>query len=56
MVPVAEAAAVMGVSPNTVKRAGETGEIPVRKVRSVYLVPAAWLAEFTAWPARAAAS
>ncbi len=50
MVTVGEAAATLGVSPNTLKRAGEEGDVPVRRIRSVYLVPAAWLAEITAWP------
>ena len=51
MVPVAEAAEVLGVCVNTLKRAGEDGEIQLRRIRSVYLVPLAWLASFTAWPA-----
>lgn len=50
MVTVGEAAAQLGVSPNTLKRAGEAGEVPVRRIRTVYLVPAAWLAQMTAWP------
>jgi excisionase family DNA binding protein len=54
MVTVTEAAATLGVSANTLKRAGEAGEIPVRRIRSVYLLPLAWLAEVTAWPDREA--
>ena len=50
MVPVPEAAAMLGVDARTLKRAGEDGEIPVKCIRSVYLVPAAWLAKFTSWP------
>jgi excisionase family DNA binding protein len=50
MVTVGEAAATLGVSPNTLKRAGEEGEIPIRRIRSVYLLPVAWLAAVTAWP------
>jgi excisionase family DNA binding protein len=56
MVTVTEAAAVLGVSANTLKRAGEEGEIPVERIRSVYLVPAAWLAKVTAWPREEVAS
>jgi excisionase family DNA binding protein len=54
MVTVTEAAQALGVSPNTLKRAGEAGEIPMRRIRSVYLLPAAWLADLTAWPERKA--
>lgn len=54
MVTVTHAAAALGVSPNTLKRAGEAGEIPLRRIRSVYLLPAAWLDEVTSWPEREA--
>lgn len=50
MVTVSEAAAALGVSANTLKRAGEAGDIPVLRIRSVYLLPAAWLATVTTWP------
>jgi len=50
MVTVTEAAAALGISANTLKEAGRAGEIPMRKIRSVYLLPAAWLAEVTTWP------
>jgi hypothetical protein len=50
MVPVAQAAIVLGVSEDTLYRAGETGEVPVKRIRSCRLVPVAWLRTFTAWP------
>lgn len=50
MVSVAEAAAALGVSEDTLKRAGDDGEIPMRRIRTRCLLPAAWLASVTAWP------
>lgn len=49
MVPVAQAARVLGVSEDTLYRAGEAGEVPVRRIRSCRLVPVAWLMAFAAW-------
>lgn len=49
MVPLVRAARKLGVSPDTLKRAGEDGEVPVRRIRSVYVLPAAWLAWMTSW-------
>ena len=50
MVPIREAALLLGASVATLKRAGETGEVPVLRIRTLYLIPRAWLAEVTAWP------
>ena len=50
MVTVTEAAAQLGVSANTLKEAGRDGEIPMTRIRTCYLLPAAWLASVTAWP------
>lgn len=50
MVTVTEAAAALGVSANTLKAAGRAGEIPMERIRSVYLVPRAWLSKVTTWP------
>ena len=54
MVPLREAAELLGVSPATLKRAGKAGEIPVERILSVYLVPMAWLTAVTSWPRREA--
>jgi excisionase family DNA binding protein len=50
MVTVTEAAAQLGVSANTLKEAGREGEIPMTRIRTCYLLPAAWLASVTCWP------
>ena len=50
MVKAAEAAAGLGISPRTVKRAIRRGDIPGLIIGSLYLVNAAWYASVTSWP------
>jgi excisionase family DNA binding protein len=49
MVRASRAAARLGVSPRTVKRAVVKGEIPGTRIGTLYLVNAAWLADVTSW-------
>ena len=56
MVTVTEAAAQLGVSANTLKEAGRAGEIPMIRIRTCYLLPAAWLSSVTAWPREGSAA
>jgi excisionase family DNA binding protein len=50
MIPVPEAAEIIGVSPNTLRRAGDAGEIPMERIRGVCLLPRTWVEHFTSWP------
>lgn len=50
MVKAAEVADRFGISPRTVKRAIERGDIPGLCIGSLWLVNAAWFAAVTSWP------
>ena len=50
MVKAAKVASRFGISPRTVKRAIQNGDIPGVCIGSLYLVNAAWYASVTSWP------
>lgn len=52
MVPLAEAADVLGVPEDTLRWAGDAGDIPLRRIGTRRLLPAAWLESVTAWDPR----
>ena len=45
-----EAAVMLGKSPKTLKRLHLAGEMPAKRLGRSLMIPAAWLATFTAWP------
>lgn len=50
MVKAATVAKRLGISPRTIKRAIERGDIPGVCIGTLYLVNAAWFAAVTTWP------
>jgi len=46
---MAEAAALLGKSPRTLKRLYLKGKLPAKRLGRDLMVPGDWLAQFTAW-------
>jgi excisionase family DNA binding protein len=53
MLPIAEAALMLGVSVAFLKELGHAGEIPTKRLGRKWLVKRAWVDAFTGWPEEA---
>lgn len=52
MLPICEAAAMLGVTPRYLKRLHLAGDLPgaVERLGRKWMIKRAWVDEFTAWP------